>query len=79
MNEQEKIVKQFKDSITEMTKNISGFSQQFEKISKESEKNLTEKESKIIEMFKEESKKSTDFSSLIKLKEFYEQKLKDAI
>tara|TARA_R110000787_G_scaffold23250_1_gene66750 strand:- start:3668 stop:3907 length:240 start_codon:yes stop_codon:yes gene_type:complete len=79
MTEQEKIVKQFKDSITEMTKNISGFSQQFEKISKESEKNLTEKESKIIEMFKEESKKSTDFSSLIKLKEFYEQKLKDAI
>ncbi|MHA2039512.1 MAG: hypothetical protein ACW98X_24085 [Promethearchaeota archaeon] len=81
MNEQEKILNQFQNSIGGMTKTFADFSKQIEEISKQAEKNLSEKELEIISEFKEKAKtiKSGDFSSLIHLKAVYDQKIKDGI
>jgi DNA anti-recombination protein RmuC len=81
MNEQEKILNQFQNSIGDMTKSFADFSKQFEEISKQAEKNLSEKELEMINEFKEKAKtiKGGDFSSLMELKSIYDQKIKDGI
>ena len=54
---------------------------QFEEISKEAEKNLSEKELEMVKEFKEKAKtlKSADFSSLMELKKVYENKLNNGV
>ena len=81
MKDQQKILNEFQESIGDLSKTFLGFSQQIEAISKEAESSLTEKESEVLSEFKKDSKKlkNNDFASLIKLRDLYEQKIKDGI
>tara|TARA_R110002126_G_scaffold156594_1_gene304026 strand:- start:395 stop:640 length:246 start_codon:yes stop_codon:yes gene_type:complete len=81
MKDEQKILNQFQESIGEISESILGFQKQIQDISKEAEKGLSEKETTIINDFKEKAAtlKNADFSSLMKLKTIYEQKLKDGI
>tara|TARA_R110000787_G_scaffold186869_2_gene298640 strand:+ start:2283 stop:2528 length:246 start_codon:yes stop_codon:yes gene_type:complete len=81
MKDQKKILNQFQESIGEISKTFVGFSKQIEEIAKQAESNLTEEQSAVIDEFKKDSQtlKSGDFASLIKLRDLYEQKIKDGI
>jgi len=81
MSKQQKILNQFQESISGMSKTFLDFSKQFKEISKEAEKNLSKKELEMINEFKEKAKtlKGADFSSLMELKEVYEKKLKNGV
>tara|TARA_R110000868_G_scaffold31451_5_gene115338 strand:- start:415 stop:660 length:246 start_codon:yes stop_codon:yes gene_type:complete len=81
MADTQKILKDFQNSIGEISQTFKGFSQQIEAISKEAEKSLNEKELEVLSDFKKDSKKlkNNDIASLIKLRDLYEQKIKDAI
>ena len=81
MKDQQKILNQFQESIGEISKTFVGFSKQIEAIAKLAESNLTEKQTEVIDEFKKDSQtlKSGDFASLIKLRDLYEQKIKDGI
>ena len=81
MKDQQKILNQFQESIGEISKTFLGFSKQIEEIAKLAESNLTEKQTEVIDGFKKDSKKlkNNDFASLIKLRDLYEQKIKDGI
>jgi uncharacterized protein YoxC len=81
MKDQQKILNQFQESIGEISKTFVEFSKQIEAISKEAESNLTEQQSEVLNDFKKDSKtlKNGDFASLMKLRDLYEQKIKDGI
>tara|TARA_R100000951_G_scaffold113153_1_gene114618 strand:+ start:611 stop:856 length:246 start_codon:yes stop_codon:yes gene_type:complete len=81
MSKQKEILNQFQESIGGMSKTFLDFTKQFEEISKEAEKNLSEKELEMIKEFKEKAKtlKGADFSSLMELKKVYENKLNNGV
>ena len=81
MEDQQKILNQFQESIKEISKTFKGFTKEIESIAKSAQKNLTQEQSQLIDEFKKDTQnfKSGDFESLIKLKSLYEQKIKDGI
>lgn len=81
MNEQEKMLSQFQESLAGMSSTLIDFSKQFESISKQTEKELSEKELEMVNDFKDKLKtlKGADFSSIMELKADLDQKIKDGI
>jgi uncharacterized protein YoxC len=81
MNAQQKVLKQFQDSMDQMKLKLEGMTKDIQKISVESEKELSEDEIKLINDFKRKvhNLKKADLDSIINLKAQFEKKIKDGI